>query len=146
MLSRNVSDLCESTEQMHVIPITPMPVPAPSFTPGPTFEGLTQSAGPNDGGVKRGDREEAGDNQADLDEMGSGPAQPTADPTSLGSNESMEQSGSSDFDSESELQESEGFEIVQADDGRLGLTGLSDQLSDDDPIAGTGATRNSSGH
>ncbi len=101
-------------------------------------------AGPNDGGVKRGDREDTGDNQADLDDLGSGPAQPTVDPTSLGGDTSINQPDPSGFDSSVELEDADGMEIVQADDGRLGLTGLPGS-PDDDPIAAGGPTQNALG-
>ncbi len=44
----------------------------------------TYYLGPNDSSINRGGREDTGDNEARPDEMGSGPAQPTADPTSFG--------------------------------------------------------------
>lgn len=36
--------------------------------------------GPNDGGIKRGDRADTGDEEAALDELGSGAPQTTVDP------------------------------------------------------------------
>ncbi len=103
------------------------------------FEGLL--LGPNDSSINRGDREDTGDNEAQPDEMGSGSAHSTVDPTSLGGTTSIGQPDFANFDAEEELQENDGFEIVEATDRRLGLTNLDGQ-SPDDWAADTGKTRN----
>ena len=123
--------------------------PEPSFVQTLTYRTpwgahAPRLAGPNDGGIKRGDREDTGDNQADLDELGSGPAQPTVDSTSLGGESSISQPGDAGFDSALELEESDGMEIMHADDGRLGLTGLPGS-PDEDWAADTGSTKNPNG-
>jgi hypothetical protein len=80
--------------------------------------------GPNDSPIQRGDREETGDNEAREDEMGSGPAQPTVDPTAFGANTSIRHPSSDAFDPESEMRDYDGLEIVPEGDGSLGLTNV----------------------
>ena len=96
--------------------------------------------GPNDSSIQRGDREDTGDNEAAPDEMGSGPAKPTADPSSLGGTSSIRQPSSSGFDLEEELQDTDGFESMEPTDGRLGLTNIGD-VPADDWAADTGETK-----
>ncbi len=99
-------------------------------------------AGPNDGGIKRGDREDTGDDQAAPDELGTGIAEGTVDSTSLGGGTSISSVPASEFDSEEEISSYDGgMEVMQANDGRLGLTGLPDSPADD-WAADTGETRN----
>ncbi|MBV8809304.1 MAG: hypothetical protein JO033_11580 [Acidobacteriaceae bacterium] len=92
----------------------------PFFDGPPNFSKL--EAGPNDSSIQRGDREETGDNEAREDEMGSGPAQPTVDPTALGAHTSIRHPRSDAFDPESEMQDYDGLEIVPKEDRSLGLT------------------------
>lgn len=82
-------------------------------------------AGPNDGAGERGDREDPGDTRAEVDEPGSGTAEPTEDPTSRGgSTTSVELPAGGGFYREEELEDSNGMEVMRPDDGRLGLTGF----------------------
>ena len=98
-------------------------------------------AGPNDGGIKRGDREETGDNAARPDELGHGPAEATVDSTSLGGGDASEAvPPANTFDAEQESADSD-LEIVEANDGRIGLTGLPGSPAID-WAADTGETRN----
>ena len=90
--------------------------------------------------IKRGDREDTGDNEARPDELGSGNAQPTVDPTAFGGTSSIRHSTSERFDIESELNDTEGFEVMEPTDGRLGLTDI-DKTPADDWAADTGPTR-----
>ncbi len=96
--------------------------------------------GPNDSSIQRGDREDTGDNEAQPDEMGSGPARPTVDPTSFGGITSIRHPSSDSFDAEEELRDTDGIEIVQSTDGRLGLTNIGD-VPPDDWAADAGNTR-----
>jgi hypothetical protein len=80
--------------------------------------------GPNDSPIQRGDRENTGDNEAREDEMGSGPAQPTVDPTAFGATTSIRHPSSDEFDPESEMQDYDGLEIVPKEDRSLGLTDI----------------------
>jgi hypothetical protein len=95
--------------------------------------------GPNDSSIKRGDRDDTGDNEARPDEMGSGDAQPTVDPTSFGATSSIRHKESDHFDVESELEDFDGMEVMQPTDGRLGLTDIGN-VPPDDWAADTGAT------
>lgn len=88
-------------------------------------------AGPNDGGIKRGDREDTGDNQADLDELSPGGAHASIDPTAIGGKSSISPVPVGGFDTESELEQFDGMEIMSIDDGRLGLTDVGDIPADD---------------
>ncbi len=97
--------------------------------------------GPNDGGVHRGDREDTGDNEARPTEKGTGPGVPTIDPTALGGETSISHSESHHFDLEDERDGFDGLEIMEADDGRLGLTNIG-EVPADDWAADTGETRN----
>jgi len=96
--------------------------------------------GPNDGGLKRGDRETTGDNEAAPDELGSGPAVPTVDPTSIGGTGSVRQPATGGFDVEQERADSDGIEVMEPSDGRLGLTNINDMPADD-WAADSGRTR-----
>jgi hypothetical protein len=97
--------------------------------------------GPNDSSINRGDRADTGDEEARPTEKGSGEFQPTFDSTSLGGESSIAiPPGGSDM--EEELRDMDGFEIVEATDGRLGLTDIGD-VPADDWAADTGPTRSS---
>ena len=96
--------------------------------------------GPNDGGIKRGDRENTGDNQARPDELGSGPVQPTVDPTGFGGTTSIRHPETDEFDTGAELQDQDGMEVMEATDGRLGLTNVGTKPADD-WAADTGPTK-----
>jgi hypothetical protein len=100
--------------------------------------------GPNDSPIHRGYREDTGDEQARPDELGSGPAQPTVDPTAFGATSSIRHAESARFSVEEELRDSDGFEVVEATDGRLGLTNVND-IPPDDWAADTGDTRTADG-
>ncbi len=76
--------------------------------------------------------------------MGSGPAQPTGDPTSLGGASSIAHPGSDRFDIDEELRDNDGIEVVEARDGRLGLTNIGD-VGADDWAADTGETKTAEG-
>ncbi len=94
---------------------------------------------PNDSSIRRGDRTDTGDNEARPDEMGSGYAQPTVDPTSFGGTTSIRHAETDSFDVESERADYEGLEVMEATDGRLGLTNIGD-VPPDDWAADTGET------
>ncbi len=87
--------------------------------------------GPNDGGIHRGDREDTGDNEARPDELGHGSAQPTIDPTGLGGGNSLGHLDRQQFDFEQERSDYDGLEITNAEDGRLGLTGVGNKPPED---------------
>lgn len=97
--------------------------------------------GPNDSSINRGDREDTGDNEARPDEMGSGPAQPTGDPTSFGGTTSIRHPSDDSSAVEQEVLDDDGFEIVEVSDGRLGLTNIDDKPAED-WAADTGPTVN----
>lgn len=113
-------------------------------TPPPIVEPLFVSGefrlGPNDSNIQRGDREDSGDNEARPTETGSGPAEPTVDPTSLGGTSSIRRSPAAPFDAEEEVRENDGMEVVEPTDGRLGLTNIGD-VPADDWAADTGPTK-----
>ena len=94
-----------------------------------------------DSTIKRGDRTDTGDNEARPDELGSGDAQPTVDSTSFGAESSITHASSGNFDPNDELRDVDGFETMQADDGRLGLTNVGKKPADD-WAADTGPTHN----
>jgi hypothetical protein len=96
--------------------------------------------GPNDSSIHRGDRAETGDDEAQPTETGSGPARPTADPTSLGGTTSIPQPSTRDFDADEEIRDNYGMEVVEPTDGRLGLTNIGD-VPPDDWAADTGPTK-----
>jgi hypothetical protein len=96
--------------------------------------------GPDDSGIRRGDRQETGDDEAQPTETGSGPAMPTVDPTSLGGTTSIRQPPPIGFDANEELRDNYGMEIVEPTDGRLGLTNIGD-VPPDDWAADTGPTK-----
>lgn len=82
-----------------------------------------------------------GDNEARPTEKGSGPAQPTVDPTSFGGERSIRHAVSEEtFDTDAELHDNGGFEVEPVDDGRLGLTDT-DRVPADDWAADTGETK-----
>ena len=91
--------------------------------------------GPNDSSINRGDGgadgDDIGDNEARPDEMGSGPAQPTADPTSFGGSSSIRDPSTDSSALEQEVLDDDSFEIVEATDGRLGLTNIGNKPADD---------------
>lgn len=97
--------------------------------------------GPNDSAIRGGDREHSGDNEARPDEMGSGPAHATADPTSFGANSSITHRTTTGFDVDEERRDNDGIEVMEATDGRLGLTDVGD-IPPDDWAADTGPTKN----
>jgi hypothetical protein len=99
---------------------------------------------PNDSPIHRGDREDTGDEQARPDELGSGPAEPTVDPTAFGGTTSIRHAESARFSVEEELRDYDGMEVVEATDGRLGLTNVND-IPPDDWAADTGDTRTPEG-
>lgn len=101
--------------------------------------------GPNDSSIQRGDREDTGDNEAAPDELGSGPATPTVDPSSFGGTSSIRHPTGDAVDIESELHDSDGFEVMESTDGRLGLTNT-DRTPADDWAADTGETRTAEGN
>jgi hypothetical protein len=101
--------------------------------------------GPNDGGVQRGDRDDAGDNEARPTEKGTGFAQPTIDPTALGGTTSIRHPSSDTFSADAERADLDGMEIMQADDGRLGLTDAG-ATPPDDWAADTGGANTPEGH
>lgn len=100
--------------------------------------------GPDDSSIQRGDRAGTGDNEARPDEMGSGPAQPTADPTSFGAATSIRHPSTDRFDVDEERADSGGIEIMEATDGRLGLTNVGN-VPPDDWAADTGETHTPEG-
>ena len=115
-----------------------LPLPFP-------FEDLPTAAhtalfGPNDSAIHRGDREDTGDNEARPDELGSGPAQPTVDPTSFGGTTSIRHPTSGRSSIEEELRDTDGIEVMEPTDGRLGLTNVND-VPPDDWAADTGGTK-----
>ena len=119
-----------------------------SGTPTPLFSFMEPPAaqvwfelGSNDSSIKRGDREDTGDNEARPDEMGSGDAQPTGDPTSFGGTTSIRHPESDRFYTEDELRDLDGMETMEPTDGRLGLTNIGD-VPADDWAADSGPTRN----
>jgi hypothetical protein len=101
--------------------------------------------GPNDSGIDRGDREDTGDNEARPTEKGSGFAQPTVDPTAFGGTTSIRHPVSDTFSADEEIAELDGMEIMQADDGRLGLTDVGSKPADD-WAADTGGPNTPEGH
>lgn len=98
------------------------------------------SLGPNDSPLHR-NPEDSGENEARPDEMGSGPAQPTMDPTSFGATTSIRHPTSGPFDPDAERHDEDELEIVPADDRSLGLTNTAD-VPPDDWAADTGPTKN----
>lgn len=98
------------------------------------------SCGPNDSPIHRGDREETGDEEARPDELGSGFAQPTVDPTAFGGTSSIRHPTSGHASIEDELRDYDGMEVMEPSDGRLGLTNVND-VPADDWAADTGETK-----
>ena len=100
--------------------------------------------GPNDSPLHRGSGEETGDNEAQPDDLESGDAQATVDPTSFGGTSSIRHPTSEHIDIDEEGRDNDGFEIVLPTDGRLGLTNVGDKPPDD-WVADTGETRTPEG-
>lgn len=100
--------------------------------------------GPNDSSIQRGDREDTGENEARPNEMGSGPAQPTGDPTSFGGTSSIRHPSTDRFDVEQERADTDGIEVMEATDGRLGLTNVGN-IPAGDWAADTGETHTAEG-
>lgn len=96
--------------------------------------------GPNDG-VSRGDRADTGDEEAAPDEMGSGYAHSTGDPTSFGATDSIRRPSGSDVALDEDGLGADDMEILPADNRSLGLTNT-DTVPADDWAADTGPTRN----
>lgn len=96
--------------------------------------------GPNDSPIHRGDRTDTGDEEARPDEMGSGSAQSTVDPTSFGGTTSIRHPESDSFDPADELRDTDGMETMLPTDGRLGLTNIGNKPAED-WAADTGPTR-----
>jgi hypothetical protein len=94
--------------------------------------------------LHRDELEDTGDNEAAPDEMGSGDAEPTVDPTAFGGTSSIKHPSSEHFDIEQEELDNEGFEVMLPSDGRLGLTNYGDKPADD-WAADTGETRTPEG-
>ncbi len=88
--------------------------------------------------------EDTGDNEARPDELGSGFAQATVDPTAFGGTTSIRHATNSPFSVEEELRDYDGLEVVEANDGRLGLTNYGD-VPPDDWAADTGETKTPDG-
>jgi len=97
--------------------------------------------GPNDGGIKRGDRAETGDNEARPTDgtgpggsgvYGGGSGFPTADPSSEGTADGTGSARISAEDDEplsnSDLDD---LEVLPADDGSLGLTDVGNRPAED---------------
>lgn len=97
--------------------------------------------GPNDSSLNRGDRTDTGDNEARPTEKGSGPAHNTIDDTAFGGESSIGHSSSTHFDLEEERADLDGMEVMEANDGRLGLTNT-DRVPADDWAADIGETKN----
>lgn len=91
--------------------------------------------------IRRGDRTDTGDTQAGPDELSSGNVEPTVYSTSFGGESSIAHPASDSFNPEEELRDSDGFETMQPEDGRLGLTNTGKKAADD-WAANTGPTRN----
>jgi len=100
--------------------------------------------GPNDSPIHRGDREETGDDEARPDELGSGDAEPTVDPTAFGGTSSISHPTRAHVDFDEELNDSDGFEVMEPTDGRLGLTNIGNKPADD-WAADSGETRTPEG-
>lgn len=96
--------------------------------------------GPNDG-VSRGDRADTGDDEAAPDEMGSGFAHSTGDPTSFGATDSIRHPPGSDVATDEDGLGADDMEILPGDNRSLGLTNT-DTVPADDWAADTGPTRN----
>lgn len=95
----------------------------------------------NDNSIHRGSGAETGDNEAQPTETGTGPAQATFDPTSLGAESSLTQPREGPyFDAADELGDNFGFEVMEPTDGRLGLTNT-EKVPPDDWAADTGETK-----
>ena len=100
--------------------------------------------GPNDRNNYRGEREDRGDNQARPDEIGSGSAQSTVDPTAFGGTSFIRQRSSETSDVEQEITDNGDMEVMEPSDGRLGLTNVGN-IPPDDWAADTGETHTAEG-
>lgn len=100
--------------------------------------------GPNDSNIHRGDREDTGDNDARPDEIRSGPAQSTVDPTAFGGTSSIRQHYSETSDVEQEIADGGDMEVMGPSDRRLGLTNVGN-IPPDDWAADTGETHTAEG-
>jgi hypothetical protein len=107
----------------------------------PPQSALPLYLGPNDSSINRGDRDDTGDNEARPTEKGSGPAHSTVDDTGFGAETSISHPTSHGFDLEDERADLDGIEIMEVDDGRLGLTNTK-RVPADDWAADTGETAN----
>jgi hypothetical protein len=94
--------------------------------------------------VAKSFREETGDNEARPDEMGSGFAMPTVDPTSLGGNTSIRHPSSDRADLENEVREDDSMEVLEPTNRALGLTDV-DDVPPEDWAADTGGTKTPGG-
>lgn len=119
-------------------------------------EDKPMSLGPNDGGIKRGDREDTGDNEAAPNQgtgrggsgvraVDDGPAgMPTADPSSIAGDVPIDYSGDEEVPEAVEAGSTGGggiddLTILDADDPNLGLTGIG-EIGPEDWAADTGPT------
>ena len=105
---------------------------------------LAMRLAPNDSGIHRGNRGDTGDNEARPSQTGTGPAQSTVDPTSLGGASSIKPSPGGGFDADEELRDDFGMEVVEPTDGRLGLTNIGDAPAEDS-AADTGSDESAEG-
>lgn len=117
----------------------------------------TMWCGPNDGGIKRGDRAETGDNQARPTE-GAGPEGsgegdgestgfPTADPSSLGASAGPTTSPNTEIDGGTDSLDTDSIDdltVHPKNDPALGLTDV-DDIPPDDWAADTGPSAVSEG-
>lgn len=87
---------------------------------------------------------DSGDNQARPTEKGSGFAQPTVDPTAFGADDSIAHAVTHEFELSAERGGVDGIEVMEANDGRLGLTGTP-RVPPDDWAADSGPTKNPDG-
>ena len=99
---------------------------------------------PHNSDMRPGDCQDTDDNEARPDEMGSGPAHATGDPTSLGGAESLRHPSASRFDVEQERADAGDMETMEPTDGRLGLTNVGN-VPPDDSAADTGETHTAEG-
>jgi hypothetical protein len=81
--------------------------------------------------LRSAERQETDDNEARPTEKGSGDARATVDGTALGGTSSIRMPAESHFDLEHERQDNDGIEVMEADDGRLGLTGTKKHPAED---------------
>jgi hypothetical protein len=96
--------------------------------------------GPNDSSIQRGDREDTGDNQARPDEMGSGFAMPTVDPSAFGGTSSIRHPSSDRAALEDEIRNDDSMEVLEPTNRATGITNVGD-VPADDWAADTGPTK-----